>query len=720
MSTGAISRFVLAHKRLVVLFWVVVTVVGFASTGPATEALSERFDLPGSDSSDTNEAIVAQYGTGGFAQPIVAVVELPAGTTVDSPGVVDELDGALTRAAEALPVARVASFASTGDRAFVSEDGRTTFGLVYLPHSWTEGGAHVEAVTAALAGVTVAGSPVDITGTAEAVVSGESDEGGESTGVLIETLVGGLGALIVLLWVFGSFLAVLPLVIAAVSIVTTFLLVWGLTSVTEVSFIVQFLIALIGLGVAIDYALLLVTRWREERAHGLDNEAAVQKAMETAGHAIVFSGTTVAIGLLALIVLPVPTIRSVGLGGMLIPLVSVVVSITLLPVLLATIGPRMDWPRFRRGDQVSHAWERWAATTVRHRWAAAGLALALLAILVIPALSIRLGDPRAEALATSGSARDGLRALERAEIQTGILTPFEVLVSGADPSAVAAELAEVDGVQAAVAPEGPSWRSGETALVAVLPEDEASSASGRELTERLRSAADEIEGTGGSVRIGGYPPALADGFHAIYDNFPLMLLAITVVTYVLLVRAFRSLLLPLKAVILNAISIAAAYGVLVLVWQNGWGSELIWGIEASGSITDWVPLMAFSFLFGLSMDYEVFILTRMREEYDATGSTDAAVIRGIGRTARLVTTAAIILFLAFVSMAAVPDTSVKIMATGLAAGILLDATVVRALLVPATVSLMGKWNWWLPSWLEWFAAKDEPVGSHRAPVTAGD
>ena len=211
----------------------------------------------------------------------------------------------------------------------------------------------------------------------------------------------------------------------------------------------------------------------------------------------------------------------------------------------------------------------------------------------------------------------------------------------------------------------------------------------------MRDAADA---TGADVRVGGGAGGNADFIDAIYDNFPLMLLLIAVVTFVLLVRAFRSLLLPLKAVILNAISIGAAYGVLVLVWQNGYGSELIWGIEATGAITDWVPLMVFSFLFGLSMDYEVFILTRMREEYDATGSTDAAVVRGIGRTGRLVTSAALILFLAFVAMAAVPDTEVKIIATGLAAGILLDATIVRALLVPAVVSLMGHWNWWLPRW----------------------
>jgi putative drug exporter of the RND superfamily len=171
---------------------------------------------------------------------------------------------------------------------------------------------------------------------------------------------------------------------------------------------------------------------------------------------------------------------------------------------------------------------------------------------------------------------------------------------------------------------------------------------------------------------------------------------IALITFVLLARAFRSLLLPLKAVILNVISVGAAWGVLELVWQEGHGSQQIWGISATGSITAWIPLMVFAFLFGLSMDYEVFILARMREEYDATGATDTAVVRGIGRTGRLVTSAALILFLAFVSLASGPETEVKVLATGLAAGILLDATIIRALLVPAIVSLFGRWNWWLP------------------------
>ncbi|MCW2999118.1 MAG: rane protein [Solirubrobacterales bacterium] len=188
-----------------------------------------------------------------------------------------------------------------------------------------------------------------------------------------------------------------------------------------------------------------------------------------------------------------------------------------------------------------------------------------------------------------------------------------------------------------------------------------------------------------------------DFVDAVYGSFPLMIALISLITFVLLARAFRSLLLPAKAVLLNIISVAAAWGVLQLVWQSGHGSDEIFGIAATGAIASWIPLMVFAFLFGLSMDYEVFILARMREEYDATGDTDLAVVRGIGRTGRLVTSAALILFLTFVAMASGPQTDVKVMATGLAAGILLDATIIRALLVPAVVSLFGRWNWVLPT-----------------------
>jgi RND superfamily putative drug exporter len=211
--------------------------------------------------------------------------------------------------------------------------------------------------------------------------------------------------------------------------------------------------------------------------------------------------------------------------------------------------------------------------------------------------------------------------------------------------------------------------------------------------EQVRGAAHQA---GPQARLGGQPSQNHDFIDAVYGGFPLMIALIAVITFVLLARAFRSLLLPLKAVLLNVVSVAAAWGVLQLVWQEGHGSQAIWGIAATGSVTAWIPLMVFAFLFGLSMDYEVFILARMREEYDATGSTDEAVVRGIGRTGRLVTSAALILFLAFMSLASGPETDVKVLATGLAAGILLDATVIRALLVPAVVSLFGRWNWVLP------------------------
>jgi RND superfamily putative drug exporter len=222
-----------------------------------------------------------------------------------------------------------------------------------------------------------------------------------------------------------------------------------------------------------------------------------------------------------------------------------------------------------------------------------------------------------------------------------------------------------------------------------------STSAGQHTIDRVREAA---HGLGAGVRVGGVGAENQDFVDAIYGSFPLMIALIAVLTFLLLARAFRSLLLPLKAVLLNVISVAAAWGVITLVWQQGYGSDAIWGISATHSVDAWIPLMVFAFLFGLSMDYEVFILARMREEYDSSGSTDNAVVRGIGRTGRLVTSAALILFLAFASMASAPNTTVKVFATGLAAGIILDATVIRALLVPAVVSLFGRWNWWLPRW----------------------
>jgi RND superfamily putative drug exporter len=464
--------------------------------------------------------------------------------------------------------------------------------------------------------------------------------------------------------------------------------VWPLAAATDVSIAVQFLVALVGLGIAIDYALLVVMRWREERRDGVANELAVENAMPHAGSAVVFSGTTVAIALLALVVLPVPFLRSVGIAGMLIPLVSVAVALTLLPVVLATVGPRLDRRRVGRRDPAGRAWTAWARIVVRRRWVAALTSAAVLAALAAAAFSIQLGTPRAESLAQSGTARAAFDKLEAAGIGPGPLSPFDALVHAGDPEAVADTLAAVEGVHGALAP--PDWRRDGTALVTVIPTADGNSRDGRATLERIRAVAP----TG--VAIGGDAAQSADFVDAVYGNLPLLVGLISALTFVLLARAFRSLVLSLQAVVLNLLSVAAAWGVMVLVWQHGLASEAIWGIEQTGSITVEIPIMVLAFLFGISMDYQVFIITRMREAYDRTSSTSTAVVEGIGRTGRLVTSAALILGLAFVALGATPGTEIKIFATALAAGILLDATIVRAVLVPAVVAILGHYNWWLP------------------------
>jgi RND superfamily putative drug exporter len=694
-----VARFtywVLRHRRLVVAFWVVLTLVGIATSGAATKAMNQKFSVPGREGWDTNVAIAKHYkGTGGNAAPIVPVVTLPAGRSAREAGVRGELRGLEAKLATALPGARIAGYGSTGDAAFVSKDGRTAFAIAYaLPdpnQPFGDNPKAAKAAAAALKDTTIAGAHIHLSGY-DALNAQSGDSGGP--GVLLEALLGGLGALIVLGFVFGSLLAFVPLLMAIAAIMTSFLAVYGLTHITGVSPIVQFLIALIGLGVAIDYALLIVIRWREERAHGREGDEAIVRAMETAGRAVVFSGTTVAVGLLALIALPLPFLRSVGYGGMLIPLMSVAVALTLLPVVLHSAGNRLDWPHRRTDDLASGGWTRWARTVVKHRAIAAGTAVLVLGALVLAATHIHPGVPNTNTLAKVGDAKQGLVALERSGIGSGAMLPHEVLVGGTAPTTVAAALRGVDGIHGAVAPSSPSWHSGGTSLVMAFARPDGSTQAGRDLVDRVRDVA---HAQGGDVRVGGIPAQNKDFIDAVYGNFPLMIALVGIVTFLLLARAFRSLLLPAKAVVLNVVSVAAAWGVLVLVWQSGHGSQAIWGIVPTGAISAWIPLMVFAFLFGLSMDYEVFILARMREEYDRTGDTNEAVVTGIGRTGRLVTSAALILFLAFLSLASSPGTDVKVMATGLAAGILLDATVIRALLVPAVVSLFGRWNWVLPT-----------------------
>ncbi len=603
------------------------------------------------------------------------------------------------------------SYLSTGNTVFVSRDRRTTFSLIFPPAG--RGGdpndpAALSAVRKTASTFTVAGAPVHVTGGQALAKSGTKPKG---TGVLVATLLGSVGALAVLVFVFASFLALVPLLTALVAIMTTLLITRGLAAVTSVSLLIEFLIALVGLGVAIDYALLVIVRWREQRANGAPNEEAVMQAMQTAGRAVAFSGSTVAVGLLALVVLPVPFLRSVGYGGMLIPLVSVAVALTLLPVILVIAGPRLDWPRIRREDRASRAWMAWGRFVTRRRLPAAAAGLVVLIVLLFAATGMQLGVTSPNAESKSGDAHDGLVALERSGIGTGALIPIETLAPALHANQVTARFASIPGVRGAVSPTGAGWRRGSSALVDVIPTADPSTTDGDATLSRVRAQA------GARVQVGGPAAENADFVNAVYGSFPLMIVLIALVTFVLLARAFRSILLPLKAVLLNILSVGAAWGAITLVWQEGHGSQALWGIPATGQITSWLPLMMFAFLFGLSMDYEVFILSRTREEYDTTGSTEQAAVRGIARTGRLVTSAALILFLSFVALSTTPQTDVKVLATGLGAGILLDATVVRALLVPALVTLFGRWNWWLPS-LPARLLRVEP--SHLTPHPAPD
>jgi len=691
----ALTRFVLRHKALVALFWVAVAAAGVLTISGTTHRMTNDFSMPGQAFRVDNQ-IARQYGNGGDQAPYVPVITVPAGEKVTDPAVAAATGRAFAALARVIPDVRIADYATTHDPAFLTRDGRSTFALVYTaPVSGFDGTDLGPAIDRAVSAAAPAGWHVGVTGS-QLLENGQTQAKG--TGIMAEAMIGAIGSLVILALVFASFLALLPLVIGGISVLGTFLLVGGLTEVTGVSQIVEFLIALVGLGVAIDYSLLVVSRWREERAAGRDNQAAVLAAMTHAGRAVVFSGLTVAIGLLSMIVLPVPMLRSVGYGGVLVPLVSVAVAITLLPVILATVGPRLDWPRLRTERRASRVFSAWARGIYRHRWLAALAGLGILTALMLPALSLHLGEPGSSAQATSGPAHAALVILTDGGVPSGVITPAEVLVSAAPgaPGAVAARAAGVPGVYAAVAPATPDYQRDGTAIVTVLPATESGVPGGQATVAALERT---LLGSPHVIGVGGDGASLIDFDHAVYGDFPLMLAIIGTATFLLLIRAFRSVLLAAKAVVFNLISLAAAYGVLTWVWQDGHGSRAVWGIPATGAITMWVPLMVFAFLFGLSMDYEVFILTRIREAYDASGDARHAVVEGLGRTGRLVTSAAAILMLGFLSMSTGPQTDLKVLATGLGAGIGIDAVVVRCLLVPALVALFGRANWWLPDWV---------------------
>lgn len=700
---------VLRHRLLVCLLWIALTIVGGMFVGKANGGLTHTIATPGLAGYDANQAMIRQLGIDGGAAPVIAVLRLPRGRSMRTVAGRRLAAGVFSRAAHQAGHVGLIDYATSHDGPLISRDANTTWAIYDLPSPNT-GVNRRDAATlaAALTAATPRGARTTITGNAALQSTGSGTGAGLST--LTETLIGAGAALVVLAFVYGSAIALVPLLMALPSILVAFLSLYGLEQLVPVSSLEQYLVAFIGLGIAIDYSLLIVTRWREERERGLDNHDAILLANQHAGRAVVLSGFTVGLGMLALLVIPVQFLQDLGLGSLLIPLASMLTAVTLLPVVLSAWGPALDRHRWRRGSTTySRSWERWARMIVRHRAMAAATGLAIVIAMAIPALSINTGQPSAGALGGGSRAALAFHELQRNGVPQAVSFPIQILIhgSGANARAVARTVRRTAGVWASFSPSLPAGSTAHASLLTVVPQQPGNVSAGTATVTRLRAA---LVHAPGDPAVGGDTAANMDFTSAIYSRFPLALALIALITFVILARAFRSVALALKAVLLNLISLGAAFGFIVMFWQSGHGSSLIYGIHAIHAIRNWAPIIIFAFLFGISMDYEVFVLARMREEYDATGDTKQAIVGALGRTGRLITSAALILGISFASLSTTNDIAVQVPATGLAVGVILDAVVVRTLLVPAIAAMLGRWNWWMPAGLA-LVLRTTPSGS---------
>jgi RND superfamily putative drug exporter len=481
------------------------------------------------------------------------------------------------------------------------------------------------------------------------------------------------------------------------------------------------LVQLIGLGIAIDYSLLIVYRFREELERGDSKDAAIVRTMETAGRAVLFSGATVAIGLALLLFMPLPFIRSIGVGGFLIPLVSIVAAATLQPALLSVYGRRgtrrvhvAEWLRGKgvpaphfAGPDVEHGfWARLARAIMKRPVAFFAIGACALVLAAIPVFALELTPGSAQGIPQSPSSVRGLNVLREA-VGPGALSPTQIVIDGAQKPGVQAALQrlraaveadpEVAFVQTGTGPRFVD-PSGRYEQVIVAGRHEYGDAPSQAFVHRLRGELIPAAEFPADARVyaGGGPPQGVDFLTRSYDAFPWLVLAVLVLTYLLLMRAFRSLVLPLKAVLLNLLSVAASYGMLVVFFKWGVGNTLF-GLYQFPQVEGWIPIFLFAMLFGLSMDYEVFLVSRMRETWDEEHDNERAVSYGLERTGMIITAAAIIMVAAFSGFVAGSIVGLQQFGLGLAVAILVDATIVRALLVPALMAIFGRWNWWLPA-----------------------
>jgi RND superfamily putative drug exporter len=701
---------VIRHRKAIIAAWIALFVVGGAAAANLGDLLSNRFSVPGSDAE--------------------------RGLTLLKDHMHERSDGAFTLVVQGqgappdrlavAAAARRAADAIKGGRAGAIQQASPTVAYVQISTPLENQDAAKQTPKLRKAIGAVPGATTYLTGypalnhDTQPIYNRDLSKG-ESIAVPV--------AILVMAFMFGTVGGiVVPLIFALVSIPTTLGLVWIFAHTMDMAIYVTNIVTLIGFAIAIDYSMLVVFRYREELAVHDDPHAALVKTMTTAGRATLFSGLTVAVGLGLLIFMPVPFMRSMGVGGVLVPLVSIAASATFLPAVLAVMGrgvnrwrviPRRVLER-RTAADATGGWHRFALAIMRRPWLWGGLAAGILITLALAATDLHLtgGDNRGIPITTE--AARGLKIMETT-LGPGSLAPQQVVIDThrpggvSDPAVVAAQrrlVAELrrdpeiqpDTILApALVPRAVALqatlvdRAGRIAQIRAAGHSDAGEPPAVALVHRIRERYIPAAGFPAStdVLLSGAPAFGVDFIDKSYSAFPWLVLAVLVLSYLLLLRAFRSIFLPLKAVIMNLLSVSATYGLLTLAFEHGWGGPL--GLQSSPQIEAWIPIFLFAVLFGLSMDYEVFLLSRMREEWDARHDNERAVAYGLEHTGRIITACAVIMIAAFAGFTFGSFVGLQEFGFGLSTAILLDATLVRAVLVPAVMKIMGDWNWYLPA-----------------------
>jgi RND superfamily putative drug exporter len=696
--------------------WALLAALVVALSGALGGAFLDDFTAPGSDSAAAAELLEQRFpaATGGSAFAVFAVDD---GARLDD--VRDEVHAARVRLAE---VEHVASVTDPFDAGRISADGQIGFAEIAMDLPSGELGPEpAKALAEALAPARAAGLTAEVGGESVFLNSEPEPSGAEAVGVVV--------ALVVLVVAFGTVVAALvPVVLALVAVAVGLTAVTLLTSALDVSSSAPIIAAMVGLGVGIDYALFIVSRYRENRAAGQENRVALSSAMGTSGTAVLFAGVTVVFAMAALVLTGMGVLASIGLATALVVLFAVATALTLLPALLTLLGDRIDAGRVlgrRRAARPveATAWWRLAHRISARPWPYLVASCVLLLALAAPTLSMQTGFPDSGDEPVSTTHRQAHDLLAEG-FGPGFNAPLLVVADlvGAEPDVVPAlvERLEADPGIAQVG-EPRLTASGDTAVVPAIPTTAPADDATEQTLERLRVEAPD------GVHVTGQAAMAIDLDTQLRDTLPLLLGAVLVASFLLLTVVFRSVTVAVKATVMNLLSIGAAYGVVVAVFQWGWLGGLI-GLEDTYLIASPLPAIFFAVLFGLSMDYEVFLVSRIREAYAATGDNVEAVARGLAASGRVITCGALIMIAVFSSFVVNPNPFVKMIGLGLAVAIALDATVVRMVLVPATMALLGRANWWLPGWLDRLlpqlavegepAAAAEPAGA-RVPALSG-